>query len=142
MNILHIEDHTSIIELVRHLCNNKEPFYVDGVTSLAEAREKLADATYDLLLIDLNLGDSYGMETIKALKRYGIPMVILTADPSDQFVRAAAKLGVADYITKSVLHSIDLPTRLRFVRDKCKSSVSTLLWEKLDEIKPYLSCLA
>lgn len=141
MNVLHIEDHNGIVELVKLLCNNHEPFYVEAVHSLAQAKERLSRATYDLLLIDLNLSDSKGLDTVKALRGYGIPMVVLTADPTPQFSRIAAKLGVADYITKGVLASIDLPSRLRFVRDKSAQEVkSTLKWERLDEIKQYLTC--
>lgn len=145
MNVLHIEDHNGIVELVQLLCNHSEPFYVEAVHTLAEAEERLYRSSYDLLLIDLNLSDSKGLDTVKSLRRYNIPMVVLTADPTESFARHAAKLGVADYITKGVLSKIDLPCRLRFVRDKSvaiSKSRSTIKWQGLDQLKQYLSCSA
>ena len=140
MTILHIEDHHGITEAVRMLCDDS--IYIDSVHSLANAKAHLKVLSYDLLLIDLNLGDSRGMETIKALKDYRIPIIVLTADPTEHFATTAVKLGVADYISKHVLTSINLPVRLNFVLSKSRTKVttSTLKWEGFELLKPYLAC--
>ena len=82
--ILLIEQDPTFAELIR-LAN-------DGVcitSSLVEAREYLENRTVHLVFVD-------GLETLKALREYGIPKVLITKTPGDG--REAMKAGAVDYV--------------------------------------------
>lgn len=145
MKILHLEDQPHFAALVREILDSS--FQIRCVDSVCEAHDYLEESRrnggYDLLLIDLNLTDSTGMETVEELRDYGVPMVVLTCDPTESFVGEAASLGVADYITKDDLMKVNLPLRLKFVQEKERKKgrqKSSLSFDELGPIKQYLSC--
>ena len=67
--------------------------------------EALALATeqdWDLVILDLSLGDRSGLEVLKELKqiRPRLPVLILSMHSEAQYARRAFKAGAAGYITK------------------------------------------
>jgi len=94
-------------------------FRVDHVSTLGEAMERLDQAAYDVLLLDLGLPDAFGLQGVHRLcqERPTQPFVVLTAADEPNMARAAIKLGAQDYIVKdklrrevfarAVLHTID-----------------------------------
>lgn len=140
MKILHLEDEEFTAKLVQRLCIKAD---ITLVSSLFAAKEMLKTECFDLLLVDLNLGDSFGMNTVEELVDYNIPIIVLSADPNDEFVKDAARLGVADYISKLNLSKVDLPLRLQFVHSrnqKVKEKKRGLKFEDITRFKPYLNC--
>lgn len=99
--ILVVEDEDPIRELVSTALR----FTGYDVTTAASGREALAEArnaTFDLLVLDVNLPDLDGFEICRKLRSDGnrVPVVFLTArdDPAD--LRAGFTGGGDDYITK------------------------------------------
>lgn len=99
--LLVVEDEDSIRELVSTALR----FKGFAVTSAASGREALVEArnaTFDLLVLDVNLPDVDGFEICRKLRADGnqVPVVYLTArdDPAD--LRAGFTGGGDDYITK------------------------------------------
>lgn len=100
-SILVVEDEDPIRELVVTALR----FTGYSVTPAASGREALAEArnaTFDLLVLDVNLPDLDGFQICRKLRSDGnqVPVVFLTArdDPSD--LRAGFTGGGDDYITK------------------------------------------
>ena len=77
------------------------------VRSLAEARQELLVPGYDVSLVDLNLPDSVGLETIIAFRKiniYSTPFVALTGESMGENEQVAAMiLGAAGFLVKSEL---------------------------------------
>ena len=99
--VLVVEDEDPIRELVATALR----FTGYTVTTAASGREALSEArnaTFDLLVLDVNLPDLDGFEICRKLRADGdqVPVVFLTArdDPSD--LRAGFSGGGDDYITK------------------------------------------
>jgi len=67
IRILLIEDETSDAYLVKNALNQPAvvEFDITWVQSLAMAKEALIVETFDLLLLDLSLPDSDGLDTLK-----------------------------------------------------------------------------
>lgn len=70
----------------------------DGATALFMARRD----TPDLVLLDVHLTDISGVEVLKRLKEFGNSpaIIMMTADPQLDDVKAAIKLGAYDFVGK------------------------------------------
>jgi DNA-binding response OmpR family regulator len=79
-------------------------FEVDTAGSLAQGRERLAQAGYDALLLDLMLPDGDGLDLTRELRAQSrtrrLPLLMLTArgEPTDRIV--GLELGADDYLPK------------------------------------------
>jgi two-component system OmpR family response regulator len=101
MRILLIEDDTVLATAVRDQVRD-DGYSVDWVTRLDKAREALAVAAYDIVLLDLMLPDGRGVPFLRSLRARGdtTPVIILTAldQVSDRIEGLNA--GADDYILK------------------------------------------
>jgi diguanylate cyclase (GGDEF)-like protein/PAS domain S-box-containing protein len=74
---------------------------LDWVSTLAAARERLAARHYDLVLLDLHLPDSRGLETLRALRSSGERIIIvMTADDDPELPAKALDHGAYDFVAK------------------------------------------
>ncbi|WP_457681148.1 sigma-54-dependent transcriptional regulator [Thermovibrio sp.] len=101
MKVLILEDEESLREILA-LILEEFGYEVDEAGSLKEAREKVKESGYDLILVDLRLPDGSGMEVVREVKREfpETEVVIITAYASTQTVKEAFELGVYDYVEK------------------------------------------
>lgn len=101
MRLLLVEDERRLADrLARGL--REEGYAVDLAASCQAARDRAADAPYDLVLLDLGLPDCSGIELLRAWRREGMeaPVLILTArDLVDEKVEGL-NAGADDYLTK------------------------------------------
>ena len=82
MRILLAEDERTISRLIKQVLANAG-HDVTGVQSAAEAVEHLEAASFDLVLLDLNLADGDGMRVVAALEQNegeSPPVVLMTGD--------------------------------------------------------------
>lgn len=139
MRILHVEDEPWAIETVRHVCAVCETV---SAPSLVSAREALALSSFDLLLVDLNLPDSQGSDTVEALKPYCLPIVVLTSDRNPQYAVDCRILGVSDFILKDEITRPGFCARLMRVHTahlKRWGGKCNLAFPDFVSLKPYLS---
>lgn len=99
--VLVLEDEPII---ARNICRTlaRDGHAVVHAASAAEARARLADARYDLVLADVNLGDGDGIDllTAEAVRLQDVPIVIMTGqDTLDNRLRAE-DLSVAAFLAK------------------------------------------
>ena len=117
--ILHIEDNPSDAHLMRaHLEDAKlqdaVEICVEQVTCLADALETLKRQPFNVILLDLHLHDSSGMDTLKALVKampvvVKVPIVVLSGSINDlQDVEECLANGAADALDKNFItpHSL------------------------------------
>ena len=102
--ILQVEDNPGDARLVQIYAQNDphSELTFDSVKSLASAIEKLQTEDYDLILLDLNLPDSQGLDTLNALvdRDLFVPVIVLTGMDDQQLALNAVKLGAQDYLLK------------------------------------------
>ena len=115
VRVLFVEDDPIDRRLVeRILCPCLKPvqFTVSSAESLAEAAESLKDKEYDVVLLDLGLPDSDGIETLQAIakKNPHIPIVVLTGLNDEDTGLRAIENGATDYLAK------ELPLNMLLVR--------------------------
>jgi len=87
---------------------------LDSVASLAAAREHLAERAYDLILLDLNLPDSKGIDTLRALRSAGERIIIvMSADEAPDLPYKALEHGAYDFVAKANLDRGELKRVVR-----------------------------
>lgn len=97
MRILLIEDNTRLSELVSHALT-ADGFAVDAALSLYDAKEFMALATYDLILLDLSLPDGDGLSMIA--NKGTTPTLVITARAGLDDRVIGLNLGADDYLVK------------------------------------------
>jgi len=103
IRILVADDHAVIRRGIRYIVSREGEMSVIG--EAANGRELLALAAtieHDLILLDLSMPDSDGLELIKQLKRDRprIPILVLTMHEEEQYAIPALRAGANGYIMK------------------------------------------
>lgn len=96
------------------------PFELHVESRLAPALELLGKEGFDLVLLDLNLPDSFGFETVTSVQRVvpKTPVVIITGNIDEAFARAAVQAGVQDYLVKDEVRSYNLVRSILFAMER------------------------
>src|SRR6267143_774013 len=116
VRILLLEDDPTFAELVRTQLRRmaRVDSRLDVVGTLADALAKLASDTYGLVLADLNLPDSKGLETVEALAQAGEQLVIvLTGDANPALSTSVLESGAYDFLSKDHLSAAALERLVR-----------------------------
>ena len=100
-HILIVEDRASLRRLMRRALE-QEGYSITVAESAAGGIQYLAEARFDLVLTDLKLGDSTGIDVLAACREHQpeVPVIILTAFGTVQVAVEAMKLGAADFLEK------------------------------------------
>lgn len=104
IKVLVLEDNPADVRLLQvGLATDARARYdVDSAGSIAEALRLLDTYAYDVVLLDLTLRDSTGLESFHRLHDAAedLPVVILTQNEDDQLAVAAVAAGAQDYLVK------------------------------------------
>ena len=115
VNVLLIEDHEGEARLNQRLLERSHAveFHFTNGRTLAEAQEALARSTFDVMLLDLNLPDSSGLDTYQQLRKRAsaLPVVIISAVADERLAAEAIRQGAQDYLVKGNITS-EIMTRV------------------------------
>lgn len=98
--LLIVEDDNSLANgLCRALAG--EDTETENCRLLCEAREKISEKTYSMIILDINLPDGNGFDFISEFRqKHDTPVIMLTANDMETDIVAGLELGADDYITK------------------------------------------
>jgi diguanylate cyclase (GGDEF)-like protein len=122
--VLLVEDNPGDARLVREALNDGAPeqFAVEVAASLQQALASLAPAAdmVDVVLLDLSLPDSQGLETYRAIhaRHPGIPVLVLSGLNDDSVALRAVNEGAQDFLRKSKVDSELLPRAIRYAIER------------------------
>lgn len=99
--ILIVDDDIAICKLLDKVMKSNE-LETTIATSGTQALKILKDNTFDVILIDIMLGDMEGFEVIKKVRSQGIstPIMIVSGRTEDYDSLYGLSIGADDYITK------------------------------------------
>ncbi|HEX7219886.1 MAG TPA: diguanylate cyclase, partial [Burkholderiales bacterium] len=106
-NVLLIEDNPGdarlILEMIRE--DPAAPFHLHTADRLSRGLEHLAGGETGLVLLDLSLPDSFGLETFARVYAHSptVPIIVLTGNDDQTVALNAVKGGAQDYLVKSRL---------------------------------------
>ena len=101
LSILIVEDDITF-SLMLTTWLGKKGFVVRSSSSVSDAKRRLGEEAFDLVISDLRLPDSDGIDLLKWLKspHPSLPLIMMTSYAEIQTAVQAMKLGAADYIAK------------------------------------------
>ncbi len=97
--ILIVEDNIVLYETIRGYLDH---MYEITHAETGEQAMALLSEKPDLVLLDLNLPDTHGLQMIEKIKKTGVIIVVLTGEVKSESVVEAVQKGANDYIAKPV----------------------------------------
>ena len=103
LKILLIEDNPGDARLIWEMLQDSGiAFEIVSSYRLSEGLEEIAKNEPDVILLDLGLPDSQGIETFQRVndQASGVPVIVLTVSDDDDLAIGAVQLGAQDYLVK------------------------------------------
>jgi diguanylate cyclase (GGDEF)-like protein/PAS domain S-box-containing protein len=103
IRVLLIEDNLADARLVQELLSD---YYLDfqiiHAQRLSEAKSLLNEAPFDVILLDLSLPDSHGLQSLDEIMKHApdTPVVVMTGTDDHELAMLALKKGAQDYLAK------------------------------------------
>jgi len=115
LHVLIVDDDPGDLRLLQRELEKLRPFEALSVIEadcISAALQTLADEEVDLVLLDLGLSDSQGIETLDIVHnaRNDVPIVVLTGLDSEETGLEALRHGASDYLVKGK-HNADMLLR-------------------------------
>jgi signal transduction histidine kinase len=130
VNVLLVDDDEldrKLVKLVLIKAAAQIQFNVETAQNMSEALAKLADSSFSIVLLDLNLPDSRGTETVQKVFEVApdVPIVVLTGLDDEDAGLDAIRSGAEDYLVKgdSLEYTLIRTIRYAIERKKTESSI-------------------
>jgi PAS domain S-box-containing protein len=122
LHVLLVEDSPIDAHLIRSILRSTS-FQVTTVDRLSEALEVLRSTAIDVILLDLNLPDSSGSQTLDSvLEQAGsTAIVVLTGNGDEQAALDAVALGAQDYLIKGTASGDTIVRSIRYAFERCRA---------------------
>ena len=122
VKILLIEDDEGDAFLIEEILTPaaSNPFTLAWRNSLAEGLNALEAASYDLILLDLSLPDSFGVDTFTTIHaRYpDLPIIVLSHNDDELVAMETVHLGAQDYLEKGEIKQKSLTRAIRYALER------------------------
>lgn len=117
-----VEDNPDDAELMTEALADSRSVRVRVIVAqrLEQARLLLESGEFDVVLLDLTLPDSRGLDTVNRMREIApqLPVIVLTGLADEEMGVAAVKAGAQDYFFKSEVTSGELIRGLRYAMER------------------------
>lgn len=124
-NILVIEDSTADFRLIEVYLGQAEDlsFHIERAACLSDGLERLSRGGIHLVLLDLTLPDSSGLETFQKTYSHApnVPIVVLSGLDDRSIAVDAVSKGAQDYLIKGQLETDSLVRSISYARARHKT---------------------
>lgn len=107
LKVLLIEDNPGDARLVKELLAEVrgKSFELEWAEKLGAGLEHLATEHYDVVLLDLELADSTGLDTLTTTqeKAPAVPVIVMTSLDDEEMAATAVRNGAQDYLVKGMV---------------------------------------
>jgi len=125
VRVLLVEDSPSDARLLRESLENYpfQKFEIELTERLDDAIALLTQRPFDVILLDLDLPDSRGMQTCERMFRAAgqTPIIVLTGADSEAIAAEAMCLGIQDYLVKGQTHGGVIGRTVRYAVERARS---------------------
>ncbi|HWP92283.1 MAG TPA: diguanylate cyclase [Thermodesulfobacteriota bacterium] len=142
LKILLVEDDLSYAQLVQMILAKAKDasFEVEWKDRLQSALDRLSSEEYDLVLLDLSLPDSGGIDTfikLHAQEPYA-PVMLLTGTDDETLALKAVQMGAQDYLVKGDVDSKHLVRSILYAIQRHRAQINEQrqnLWSKENNLR-------
>ena len=124
IKVLLIEDNAGDYELILQMLevSEKANFKLTHTPRLVSGLKLLESKKFDIILLDLGLPDSVGLESFKATlnKHPTIPIIILTGLANEEIGIQAIRYGAQDYLVKGEFNGKLLVRAIQYAIERKK----------------------
>ncbi len=124
IQILLVEDDPDDVWVMRNLLSDRwdGPFKLTHVELLSAGLERVAEAPYDIILLDLSLPDSQGLESFFTMhaRAGGVPIVVLSGYNDESVAVRAVQAGAQDYLVKGQVDDNLLVRSIRYAIERTR----------------------
>ena len=94
-----------------------DPLRVEWVNTLSEGLDRLQRRSIEVVILDLSLPDSHGIETFDKVSSCapGVPILVLSDPAAEEVAKEAVRRGAQDYLPKDRLDAYSLPRAVQTV---------------------------
>ena len=107
IHVLLVEDSPEDVQVIQAVLSDGDgaDFQVSYADWLSAGLKMLAQGGIDVVLLDLGLPDSQGLETLVKVRQQapGVAIVVLTASDDERLVSQALQQGAQDYLVKGYM---------------------------------------
>ena len=142
IHLLLIEDNPGDARLVREVLRETPEIDIHTVDRISLGVEYLTSHQTDVVLLDLGLPDSQGLDSLRAVYDAAPngPIVVLTGHDDEEIGRTAIRQGAQDYLVKPILSGRILSRILHFAVERKRAEEeerkhSAQLIEKNEELR-------
>lgn len=118
VKILSVEDNPGDMRLLQEALKDAQSIQCEwvSVANLAEAIQIISSVRFDVILLDLSLPDSSGLDTLIKIKPHagGVPIVIMSGLDNEKVALEALDKGAQDYLVKGQVDGNTLARTLRY----------------------------
>lgn len=122
MRMLLVEDNEGDAILIREMLGEQQELGIEleWADSLAKGLTHLALGNIDLILLDLSLPDTHGLETFETAQGHAedVPIIVLTGLDDEALAGQALRRGAQDYLVKGRLDSYLLTRAARYAVER------------------------
>jgi diguanylate cyclase (GGDEF)-like protein/PAS domain S-box-containing protein len=131
--VLLIEDNPGDARLIREMFSEQssQDIELNYVECMGDAERYLAEHAVDIILSDLGLPDTQGLEAVRRTHAAAphVPLVVLSGMDDESMALQALKEGAQDYLIKGQIESRELLRSMRYAVER-KLNEETLYTEK------------
>lgn len=133
LRVLLVEDSLADAELTALALRQalSASFELDYVSSVSDAIVHLRQSHIDVILLDLDLGETHGIETVTSLRPHAanVPIVVLSGGNDEHVALEALECGAQDYLLKGAISSDVLSRTIRYAiqRQQAQEAIRRLL---------------
>jgi diguanylate cyclase (GGDEF)-like protein len=123
IRILLIEDNPADADLVERFLDegsSERSFEIEWIDRVGEGRSRLTEGRHDLVLLDLSLPDSEGIDTFESVRGVSgeTPIVVMTGHDDDEQALRAVREGAQDYLVKDRVDADILVRSIRYAIER------------------------
>jgi diguanylate cyclase (GGDEF)-like protein/PAS domain S-box-containing protein len=120
--LLLVEDNPGDERLLREMFAEEGADHIDitNVTSMGQAEAHLSEHAVDVILLDLGLPDSQGLDAVRRVRAAAprTPLVVLTGLDDESLAAQSLQEGAQDYLIKGQIETRSLSRSLRYAIER------------------------
>ncbi len=125
INVLLVEDNQVDARLIQQMLDEAKDaaFHLDWADTLSDGLDRVTEGGVDVILLDLNLPESRGVETFsRAHQAYPlVPIIPLTGLDDEELAAKLVRAGAQDYLVKGEVGTDLLTSAIRYAIERKKA---------------------